>query len=121
MPGRFVNIPACSLPVSFNHGTEPALSHSWNKETVHGHVSRLVCLPFHWYLSTCIHELTCSQNILVRQKRKKCTVSGTCWSLCQEVCGEVTVHWNRLTREAVESSPLEILKNYLDTILCCVL
>lgn len=53
--------------------------------------SRLVWLPFCWYWSTCTHQLTCSHNILVRQKRKKSAVSGTCWSLCQEVCGEVSL------------------------------
>lgn len=30
MPGRFINTPACTLPVPFNHGIEPALSCSWN-------------------------------------------------------------------------------------------
>ncbi|KAJ7405946.1 hypothetical protein BTVI_67245 [Pitangus sulphuratus] len=33
----------------------------------------------------------------------------------------VAEHWNRLPREGVESSSLEILKNRLDAILCHVL
>lgn len=52
--------------------------------------SRLVWLPFRWYLSTCTHQLTCSHYILVRQKGKKFRVSGTCRSLHQEVCEEVS-------------------------------
>ncbi|KAI1240992.1 hypothetical protein IHE44_0009448 [Lamprotornis superbus] len=37
-----VNVKPSQVP--FNHGTEPALSHSWNKETVHDHVSWHVIL-----------------------------------------------------------------------------
>jgi len=33
----------------------------------------------------------------------------------------VTEHWTRLPREAVESTPLEIFKTHLDTVLCSLL
>lgn len=34
---------------------------------------------------------------------------------------QVTMHWNRFPRKIVESPLLEILKQHLVTVLCCVL
>ena len=34
---------------------------------------------------------------------------------------EMTEHWNRLPKEAVDSPSLEIFKTYLDTYLCSLL